>query len=60
MTATGADTVQPSAVDEQEFAALRDEIRAYVDDAGARWASGSNASAGCRRSCGTTSATAAT
>ena len=38
MTAIGADAVQPSAVDEQEFAALKDEIRAYIDDAGARWA----------------------
>ncbi len=38
MTAVGADATQPSELDEHEFAVLRDEIRAYVDDAGARWA----------------------
>ncbi len=38
MTALGADATQPPGLDEQEFAALKDEIRAYVDDAGARWA----------------------
>jgi alkylation response protein AidB-like acyl-CoA dehydrogenase len=38
MTAVGADATQSSGIDEQEFAALRAEIQAYVTDAGARWA----------------------
>ena len=38
MTAVGADATQPPGLDEREFAALTDEIRAYVADAGARWA----------------------
>jgi alkylation response protein AidB-like acyl-CoA dehydrogenase len=38
MTAVGAGAVQPSSPDEQQLATLKDEIRAYVDDAGARWA----------------------
>jgi alkylation response protein AidB-like acyl-CoA dehydrogenase len=38
MTAVGADAEQSSGVDEREFVALRDEVQAYVADAGARWA----------------------
>lgn len=38
MTAVHAGLLQPSGPDELAFTALRDEIRAYVEDTGERWA----------------------
>ncbi len=38
MTAVGADRPSPSGPDEFAFTELRDSIRAYVEDAGERWA----------------------
>jgi alkylation response protein AidB-like acyl-CoA dehydrogenase len=38
VTAVSADTSHPSGPDELAFGALKDEVRAYVRDAGERWA----------------------
>ena len=43
-----------------DFEALRAEVRAYVEDEGERWAQLIERESGCRRSCGTSFATADT